>query len=64
MKEVFRTGDLDIGICIFSKKDFEKQALEWTGKTGIELTKYYIQVVKNGVIIASYIPKKEEQRVD
>ena len=60
MIEVFRTGDLDRGICIFLVKDFEAQADRWTKKTGMTITKYYTQVITDGVIIASYIPKKEE----
>jgi hypothetical protein len=60
MIEVSKTGDLDTGICIFSNEDFEKQVLRWELKTGLKITKYYKQVISNGVIIASYIPKKEE----
>lgn len=60
MIEVFRTGDLDRGICIFLVKDFESQADRWAKKTGMTITKYYTQVITDGVIIASYIPRKEE----
>jgi hypothetical protein len=60
MIEVFRTGELDIGICVFQKKDFEAQAKRWNEIKGLPITKYYTQVIKGGVIIASYIPKKEE----
>lgn len=60
MIEVSKTGDLDKGIVFFDLKGFPANAEKWTSQTGITLTKYYKQVVSDGVIIASFIPKKEE----
>jgi hypothetical protein len=61
MIEVARTNQLDKGICIFTKgTDLEKQVEIWERVTGLKITKYYKQTVHNGVIIASYVPKKEE----
>lgn len=61
MIEVSRTADLDRGIVIFTNDLFlEKQVQTFESKTGLKITKYYKQQGKHGIVIASYVPKKDD----